>query len=55
MARNDVVHQRAPIRPEVFQDHASRFGVPTAEERPLIYSRNVAMEEWLVRYVAKED
>jgi hypothetical protein len=55
MAHNDVVHQRAPIRPEVFQDHASKFEAPTAEERPLIYSRNVPIEKWLASYVTKQN
>lgn len=55
MAHNDISHQRAPISSEVFQDHAISFEVPTADERPLIYSRNVPIEEWLARYVGKQD
>ena len=52
MARNDATRQRAPILADVFQDHASRFEVPTADERALIYSRDIPMEEWLARYVS---
>jgi len=54
-AHNDVVGQRVPIREEVFQDHASRFEVPTPEERPLTFSRNASMEEWLARYVSRHN
>jgi hypothetical protein len=53
MARNDATHQRAPILAGVFQDHASKFEVPSADEAALIYSRDTPMEEWLARHVSK--
>jgi predicted kinase len=47
MARNDAVHQRNPIRANVFEQHARSFEHPTAAERPLVYDRSVPMEEWI--------
>lgn len=47
MAQNDVLRQRSPIAREVFDDHASKFEAPAADEKALIYTRNMALEEWL--------
>lgn len=55
MARNDATRQRAPILAGVFQEHASSFEAPTADERALVYSRDTPMEEWLARHVSKRD
>ena len=51
-ARNEVSRQRNPIREEVFDDHARKFEVPGADEAPLIYGRELPVEEWLARYVS---
>jgi predicted kinase len=53
--RNDAVRQRAPIREEVFQAHVSRFEVPADDERPLSYSRDLPLQQWLDRHVTGQD
>jgi predicted kinase len=47
MAQNDVLRQRSPIAPEVFDDHANKFEVPGADEQALSYTRNLDVKEWL--------
>ena len=47
MAENEATPRRAPIRPDVFEEHARSFEHPTEEERPRVYDRTVPVEEWI--------
>lgn len=47
MAENEAAPRRAPISPEVFEEHVRSFDPPGEEERPWVYDRTVPMEEWI--------
>jgi hypothetical protein len=48
-SQNDLVPHRKPIRPTVFAAHASSFEPPTTAERPVVYDRKLAVEEWVMQ------
>jgi predicted kinase len=54
MLRNDAVHQRNPIRAEVFEMHARSFELPTADERPLVYDRTTPLDQWIASHLLQD-